>query len=219
MDIKCQNDSNCRYCMSRCDYCFQPATYGLFMEDSNGCLLQFCSDKCRDVACASRTSTRMHVIKLGASIPPHLKPRCAPIAPTHMKVAHLFIEATGEKLKEHEIALCLGDGAKGCPTGRMYVVYFSRTLRGQVALEFFVSETFEPEAPLPYLIPDKNVTDIIASLKTSGIIQKYLKLALPTMKKGYEEASGQVQGRTDSQVPDTIIIGPRTYKILSYVVS
>lgn len=191
VDIKCQNDCNCRYCGTRCNYCFQPATYGLFTEDSNRQMLQFCSSKCRDISCASRTSTRMHLIKLGTPIPSHLTPKCAPIAPTHMKLAHLFIEATGEKMKEHEIALCVGDGAKSCPEGHLYVVYYSRTLHNQVALEFFVSESFEPEAPLPYLAEDENANGIIASLKESGIIQKYLRIALPDRRRDHEESNGQ----------------------------
>ena len=181
MDIKCQNDSDCQYCRNRCNYCFQPATFGHSIEIPDGCLLQFCSDKCRDVACSSRESTQMHVIKLGTPIPPHLTSRCAPLAPTHIKLAHLFIKATGAKLKEHEIALCVGDGTKDCPAEHMYVVYYSRTMKSQVALEFFVSKSFEPEAPLPYLTADKNANDIVATLKETAVIQKYLRLALPDM--------------------------------------
>lgn len=144
----------------------------------------------------------MHVIKLGTPIPSHLTPRCAPVAPTHLELAHLFIEATGEKLKEHEIALCVGDGAKDCPAGRMYVVYYSRTLQNQVALEFFVSESFEPESPLPYLAEDKNANEIIASLKETAVIQKYLQVALPDMQK--EEATSQVQGEDSITSSGTI---------------
>ena len=201
MDTKCQNESLCHYCMDRCNYCFQPAAYGLFMEDPNGCLLQFCSNQCHDVSCHSRKSTKIHVIKLGTPIPPHLTQRCAPVAPTHKEIAHLFIEATGEKLREHEIALCVGDGAKDCPAGHLYVVYFSRTLQSQVALEFFVSETFEPEAPLPYLLADKNVQEVIASLKETSTVQRYLHIALANvqMDVSYNEPCGELQ-RSNSLV-------------------
>ena len=207
MDIKCQNESHCHYCMDRCHYCFQPAAYGLFMEDSNGCLLQFCSNQCRDVSCRSRTSTKLHVIKPGAPIPPHLTQRCAPIASSHKKLAHLFIETTGEKLKEHEIALCISDGAKGCPAGRLYVVYFSRTLQSQVALEFFVSEAFEPQAPLPYLAADENVLEIVASLRHTAIIQRYLRVALANVQidVSFKGPSGELMGAnsSDNSATDT----------------
>ena len=205
MDIKCQNDSHCQYCMNRCSYCFQPATYGHTVEDSDGHVLQFCSDKCRDVACNPRASTRMHVIKLGTPMPSHLTPRCAPVAPTHMKLIHLFVGATGDKLKEHEIALCVGDETEDFPSGRMYVVYYSRTLKNQVALEFFVSESFEPEAPLPYLKASKNAHDIIAALKETAVVQKYLRLALPHMPKGYKEV--KVQGKDSPTSSGTVWMG------------
>ena len=186
MDIKCRNESNCRYCMDLCNYCFQPATYGLFMEDSDGCLRKFCSTKCRDVSCSPRTSTKLHVIQPGSAIPPHLRQRCAPVAPTHLKLAHLFIEATGETLKEHEIALCAGDGQGDYPAGHPYVVYFSRTLQGQVALEFFVSSKFEPEAPLPYLPASENINDILVSLRKTAVIQRYLQLVHPNIVRSPE---------------------------------
>ena len=51
---------------------------------------------------------------------------------------------------EIETAVCVGDGTKGCPANKAYVVFYSHHLFHQLFLEFFINSQLTAEEPLPH---------------------------------------------------------------------
>ena len=72
-----------------------------------------------------------------------------------------------------EISLCREKETKLLPQGRLYVVFYQRTLCYQRFLEFFVADDFSPEGPLPHLKSEaEKVMSELERLNVQSCIQE-----------------------------------------------
>ena len=179
----------CWYCAERCDHCMkaittQSVTLGGLEESS----LQFCSDKCFDLAIkpplqsleiclvgADWTLTAMSEGVLQPSIAAFV-PCCAAISPKHKKLLHVYVKRKNWAgyCRTDELALCVG----WFPEKKLYVVCHARSLTGQILTEFFVSPNLLPGDALPYIPPGEGIEDSLEAIVEDRIVQCSLQKAI-----------------------------------------
>lgn len=139
----------------------KPSIFGMSKLGPDEKRFNFCSSECEEFHPESATAHKsMYVIDskgkqhqlIGCHDPstPHM---CAPVSLSHTEVMHIFVNDRDEEEYPRitEISLCKEDGNKLFPEGRLYIVFYQKTLCYQRFLEFFVSDDFSHEGPLPHL--------------------------------------------------------------------
>ena len=158
----------CWYCAERCDHCMkaistQSITFGGLEENP----LQFCSDECFELATKPPvelseislvgTDWTLSAISEGVLQPSTASfvPCCAPIAPKHKKILHVYVKRKSWDgyCRTDELALCIGY----FPEKKLYVVYHARSLAEQIITEFLVSPDLLPGDALPYIPPGEGI--------------------------------------------------------------
>lgn len=189
---------SCWYCCDKCSNCLNPTSdeYRISKEKSSR-PLRFCSEVCQKL-CLHTSGRDDHtsavimsdgkIFTLGSpdlqTILPFLKPKCFPIAKSHTKILHIFMQAENTKgfVIQKELILCLSDGTEGITSGCKYVVHWSCTLHSQNFLEYLVDEDFSPTLPLNYLANEPAVVKLIHAIKHHGDEQVVLKKAMEVIR-------------------------------------
>ena len=176
--------NRCWYCAYRCDYCFKPVgALAMSMEGPDNTQFKFCSKKCYRISTEPPASTSIYLVSSEGKLINIssdeagedlfcFKPHCAPVVPNHLKVLHVFVHGRNWAgySREDEILLCIG-----CfPDEKLYVIYWCRSLTGQLCVEFFVSDQLAPEEPLSYI----KIESALESIVSDSILQPCLQQAV-----------------------------------------
>ena len=172
LDMKCCMD-NCWYCADLCHCCMKPASFGytLLCNESYK-LLKFCSSSCQAIQ---------------EDYHPHL---------TETKV--LKQEQTHNPSLPIQVTKVIQTGAHGntilnvqlhieSQTKRLYVLCQFRAPWQQIALDFFISDQYEPEIPVGYILRYSTIRNIIS--KSKALLCLILKYSLhPEIQRmGYSD--------------------------------
>jgi len=176
-DTKCKKNAECWYCRTLCQNCCQKEA--AFGRTAHACdeIVMFCSKHCQDLSPEHYKS--MEIFDLCTrEIPSNIFIHCAPLSSSHKILQHIFIRKLNNMdfPCEIEIAVCAGDGTKGCPTSKPYVVFYSHHLFHQLFLEFFINSQLTAEEPLPHSL-NENAWKYILKLNDAKALLKCLELA------------------------------------------
>ena len=203
LDRHCED--GCWYCHDKCNNCQNPASteYCVSTEKSSK-PLKFCSKECQrlclpasdsdDPTSVVIISSDGKVFSMGSphlqSILPSLKPRCFPIAKSHVKVLHAFMQAENAKgfIVQKELIVCIGDGMEGIALGSKYIVHWSCTLHSQNFLEYHVDEDYSPTHPVDYLVTEPVAVKLIEAIRHYGDEQIIIKRAMKVIQS-YDQST------------------------------
>lgn len=199
VDRHCED--SCWYCCDKCTSCLNPANADFCISKENSSKpSQFCSKECQKLylqtssdadnptsAVIVSSNGKMFTIgspDLQTILPTLIKPRCFPIAKSHSKVLHVFMQAENTKgfVVQKELVLCVGDGTEGITSGSKYVVHWSCTLHSQNFLEYYVDEDFSPTIPVHYLANEPVVVKLVQAIKHYGDEQVILQRAVKVVE-------------------------------------
>ena len=174
--------NRCWYCAYRCDYCFKPVgALAMSIEGPDEMQFKFCSKKCYKISTEPPAATSVYLVSSEgklinissneASEDFHgFRPHCAPIIQNHLKVLHVFVHGRNWAgfSREDEMLLCIG-----CfPDEKLYVIYWCRSLTGQLCVEFFVSDQLAPEEPLSYIKKESVLEPIVSDYNLQSCLQQ-----------------------------------------------
>ena len=181
-DTKCNKPQGCWYCSGLCEICLKPATFSLTSEQ-DGTILHFCSESCR----STHNKTKFFPVTSGefdsnvwlppSTPPPHF--RAFPIGSSHKLLLSISAEGGSPRgnYTQVNMAVCTGDGKDGIPADKLYVAYVANELNHQIFIEFFVSDSGEPEMPLPYCLCS-NSAELIEAFRKSNQVKKIISAVL-----------------------------------------
>lgn len=184
IDTKCKKESECWFCSNRCNICLKILGFDSIKAKVNNNDVSVCSQECSWYLPGRKIQASVVVANPGESPPPLYRDRSCPLFSSHRKYFHVYIEDTAENLPlKGDIAVCYGDGSIGYPEDKMYGVYFSRNIEKQMLIEFYLSDAFNLERPLPYNESNDLLKSVVESYEQGGLIGQYLRLAYDEFMK------------------------------------
>lgn len=181
--MKCEKETECWFCSSRCDVCLEILGLDSIKAKVNNTDVRVCREGCSQYV-HGKIQTSIIVANPGEMPPPFYLNRSGPLFKSHKKYFHVYIKDTSEDMPlMGDIVVCYGDGSPGYPENKMYGVYFSRTLQKQMLIEFFLSDSFNILKPLPFDQSNELLVSVLEACEQSGLIRRYLCLAYDEFKK------------------------------------
>ena len=172
LDMKCSME-NCWYCADLCHCCMKPASFGYtLMSNENYKLLKFCSSSCQ----AIQEDYHPHPMETKASKQEQSHSPSLPIQVTKV----IQTGAYGNTILNVQLHI-------ENQTRKLYVLCQFRAPWQQIALDFFVSDQYEPEIPVGYVLRYSTIRNIINKSKALlCLILKYI-LHPEIQRMGYSD--------------------------------
>lgn len=151
-----------------------------------------CHQNCAWYLPGKKIQTKIIVAEPGESPPPFYEDRSCQLSVSHKKYFHVYIQDMADGLPmKGDMAVCFGDGSAQYPEGKMYLVFYSRTIQKQMLFECFLSDSFNLLCPLTYNESNFLLTSVIKTYEDEGCIRQYLCLACDELKKPIESDYGK----------------------------
>ena len=187
----------CQYCIKLCDTCFKPVPVNPLTvqpPEESDLSFKFCSQPCYETSVFPSKSDLYFLVRDDGTlccVDKNMKdatamnfiPSCRPILESHKVHLHSLCMSTNwagyTKLTEQ--ALCSGV-FPGSHAEQYYIVYRGKSLTGQLCLEFYISDTLSPTAPLPHTVSTRGPNTMyseaeeeLEELANDGMIVEHLK--------------------------------------------